>query len=180
MLAREQPGLGGRVVLVNPTPAIGATPVDHGPLGAVKRRFARSPRVAETMIRALAAFATPRRFHDGMIRSLRASEPDLRLARDDPRFVADYFRAVRGFARGRIAGYVEEQVAWAAGFDVAPLPGRGDWRIVQGRHFVLHEPDAAIAYWRDRLPDTPVRWVAEAGQMLAYSHPDAVVDALID
>lgn len=180
VLAREQPALVGRVVLVNPTPHIGWTPVDHGPLGAVKRRFARQPRAVDAMIRALAAFATPQRLRDGMMRSFRDSPPDLALARDDPRFVADYLRATRGFARGRNAGYVAEQVAWASGFDVAPLTGRAGWRIVQGRHFILHEPDAAVRYWRERLPDTPVRWVEEAGQMLAYSHCGTVVDALID
>lgn len=178
VLATEQPALVGRVVLVNPTPAIAFTPVDHGPLGAVKRRFARQPRAVEAMIRALAAFATARRLHDGMIRSFRNSPPDLALAQRDPRFVADYLRATRAFARGRIAGYVAEQVAWASGFDVAAQPGRTDWRIVQGRHFLLHEPEAAMRYWRERLPDTPVHWVEAAGQMLAYSHPGTVVDVL--
>lgn len=180
VLAAERPALVGRAVLVNPTPAIDRTEVDQGPLGAVKRRFARQPRAVEAMIRALAAFASPRRIRDGMIRSFRDSAPDLRLARDDPRFVADYLRATRGFARGRIAGYVAEQVAWGSGFDVAPLPGMAHWRIVQGRHFVLHEPQAALDYWRERLPDTPARWVEEAGQLLAYSHPGTVVDALTD
>ena len=180
VLAREQPALIGRVVLVNPTPHIDWTPVDQGPLGAVKRGFARRPRIVEAMIRTLAAFATPQRMRDGMMRSFRGSAPDLALARDDPRFVADYLRATRGFARGRLAGYVAEQVGWASGFDVARAPGMSDWRIVQGRHFILHEPDAAIAYWRERLPDTPVRWVEDAGQMLAYSHAGTVVDALVD
>ena len=47
-----------------------------------------------------------------------------------------------------------------------------------GRHFVLHDPTPAIAYWRDRLPDTPIIVEEDAGQLLAYSHPNAVVAAL--
>lgn len=53
-----------------------------------------------------------------------------------------------------------------------------DWRILQSRHFLLHEPGEAMSYWRQRLPDTPVLWVEDAGQMLAYSHPHAVAAAL--
>ena len=180
VLALAQPALVGRMVLVNPTPHIACTQVDNGPLGAVKRRFSRQPQMVEAMIRALAGFATPTRMRDGMIRSFRHSPPDRALIERDPRCVADYLRATRGFARGRIAGYVAEQVAWASGFDVRAMPGRSDWRIVQGRHYLLHEPDAAIEYWRERLPDTPVRWVEDAGQLLAYSHAGTVVDALID
>lgn len=180
VLARRRPALVGRVVLVNPTPHIGRTPVDTGPLGIVKRRFARQPHLVEAMIRALAGFGTPIRLRDGMIRSYRNSPPDLALVHRDPRFVADYLRATRGFVQGRIAGYVAEQVAWAKGFDVAPTPGMRDWRIVQARHYLLHEPEHAVGYWRERLPDTPVRWIEEAGQMLAYSHPGTVIAALID
>lgn len=177
-LAQTYPALIGRVVLVNPTPAIAYTTIDRGPLGAVKRAFSRRPWAIAAMIRALAAYGTPQRIHDGMLRSFRESAPDEALARDDPQFVADYLRATRGFAQGRIAGYVAEQSVWAAGYDVAAMPGMADWRIVQGRHFVLHDPAKAMAYWQPRVPDTPIQWVEEAGQMLAYSHPEEVVAAL--
>lgn len=179
-LGQLQPGLVRRAVLVNPTPAIGFTTIDRGPLGAVKRAMAKRPWAVEAMIRLLSGYARPGRMHDGMLRAFRESAPDFDLVRNDPQFVADYLRATRGFARGNIAGYVTEQSAWAGGLDVAPLRGMTNWRIVQGRHFVLHDPAQAMEYWRVRLPDTPVRWVEEAGQMLAYSHPEAVVEALRD
>jgi pimeloyl-ACP methyl ester carboxylesterase/DNA-binding CsgD family transcriptional regulator len=177
-LAQTHPALVRRAILVNPTPAVGFTTVDRGPLGAVKRAFARRPWAIAAMIRALAIYATPRRMYEGMLRSFRESPPDLALVRDDPQFVADYLRAGRAFGQGRIAGYVAEQAAWGAGYDVAPMPGMGERRIVQGRHFVLHDPDQAMAYWRGILPDTPIDWIDDAGQMLAYSHPHAVVAAL--
>lgn len=177
MLAHCAPELVGHAVLVNPTPRIDFTTTDRGPLGALKRRFAKNPAVVEGMIRLLTAFTTPRRLRNGMLRSFRGSAPDEALIAD-PQFVADYLRATRDFAEGHLAGYVAEQVAWVRGYDVPPLPGRHDWRIVQGAHFVLHDPDEALRYWRRILPDTPVTRVAEAGQMLAYSHPQHVVDAL--
>lgn len=177
-LAQTYPALVGRTVLVCPTPAFPYTTIDRGPLGAVKRAFGRRPWAIAAMIRALAAYATPRRLYEGMLRSYRESPPDEALVRNDPQFVADYLRATRAFAVGRIAGYVAEQSAWAAGYDVAPLPGMTDWRIVQGKHFILHDPGRAMDYWRARLPDTPITWVDDAGQMLAYSHPHAVVAAL--
>ena len=178
LLAQSYPHLVGRVVLVNPTPSVAFTPSDRGPLGMVKRRFARDPGIVELMIRTLSRFATPTRIKNGMMRSFRSSPPDAVLGHDDPQFVADYLRAVRDFAGGRIAGYVAEQTAWARGHDVAPMPGMTAWRIIQGRHFILHDPQHALAYWRARLPDTPVTRIDGAGQLLAYSHPSAVVDAL--
>ena len=177
-LAQIYPGLVRRTVLVNPTPRVDFTKTDRGPLGAVKRSFARRPWAVSVMIRTLAAYATPHRIYEGMLRSFRESAPDEALVRDDPQFTADYLRATRGFAQGRIAGYVAEQSAWGAGYDVTAMPGMTDWRIVQGQHFILHDPVDAIKYWRDLLPDTPVHWIEDAGQMLAYSHPDAVADAL--
>jgi pimeloyl-ACP methyl ester carboxylesterase/DNA-binding CsgD family transcriptional regulator len=177
-LAQLHPALLRRVLLVNPTPAIVHTRTDRGPLGAVKRMFGRRPWAVEAMIRMLAANITPRRMHDGMLRSYRESPPDLALVRNDPQFLADYLRATHGFVEGKIAGYVAEQAAWGAGYDVAALPGMTDWRILQSRHFLLHEPTAAMAYWQQKLPDTQVKWVEEAGQMLAYSHPHVVVAAL--
>ena len=177
-LAHHHPDLVGRAILVNPTPALSHTPHDRGPLGIVKRRFAANPALIELTIRTLARFANPTRLRDGMIRSFRDSVPDLALAESDPQFIADYLRATRDFARGRIRGYVEEQRAWATGFDVAPLPGKSRWRIVQAADYVLHAPEAAIGYWRARLPDTPLRRVEDAGQMLAYSHPELVAEML--
>ncbi|MBU6266380.1 MAG: alpha/beta hydrolase [Sphingomonadales bacterium] len=177
-LAQQYPKLVRRAVLVNPTPAITHTTIDRGPLGAVKRAYAKRPWAVEVMIRLLSSYTRPSRMRDGMRRAFRESPPDFELIDNDPQFVADYLRAVRGFAQGRIAGYVAEQSAWAKGLDVPALPGMTHWRIVQGRHFVMHHPEQAMAYWRVRLPDTPIRWVDEAGQLLAYSHPDAVVAAL--
>lgn len=177
-LAQLYPALVRSAVLINPTPAIDFTTIDRGPLGSIKRLFARRPWAVEAVIRMLAAYAKPQRLYDGMLRSFRESPPDFALVRDDPQFAADYLRAVRGFAEGKVAGYVAEQSAWGAGYDVDALPGMTDWRIVQGRHFILHDPEQAMTYWRAKLPDTPVIWVEEAGQMLAYSHAEAVVDAI--
>lgn len=178
LLARALPDLVDRLVLVNPTPAAAFTTVDHGILGMVKRRFVRHPAAIEMTIRSLSRVATASRLRNGMLRSFRTSPVDLRLATDDPQFVADYLRAVRDFGRGRIAGYVTEQAAWGQGETIGIAPALPQWCIVQARAFLLHEPDAAIGYFQSRLPGIAVHFVDGAGQMLAYSHPGAVVDAL--
>ncbi|QDZ06212.1 alpha/beta fold hydrolase [Sphingomonas panacisoli] len=167
-----------RAVLVNPTPAYAFTSGATGPLGAVKRAYARRPWAIGALLAVIAKRQTPASFYSGALRAFRDSPPDEALARNDPRFAADYIRAVRGFQQGRIAGYVAEQVAWVSGYDVTAMPGMTDWRIVQGGSSMLRSPEDALDYWRVKLPDTPIRWVAEAGQMLAYSHPHLVVDAL--
>lgn len=177
-LHQLQPGVVARAVLVNPTPAFAFTTRSHGPLGAVLRAFGRRPWAIAGVVRLLVQRQTPASYYSGMLRSFRGSAPDEALARDDPRFVADYLRAIRGFQGGRVGGYVSEQAAWVRGYDVVTSPGLTEWRIVQGGSSVMHDPVEGMAYWRARLPDTPVRWVADAGQMLAYSHPEVVVDAL--
>lgn len=177
-IAAYLPSLVDRVILVNPTPAIAHTPNDRGPLGRIKRRFASHPAMIDLTIRTLARFVTASRLQDGMIRSFRDSPPDLALAEQDPQFIADYLRATRDFGRGRVEGYVREQKDWATGFDVPVMTGCQSWCILQASQFVLHDPEPALAYWRARLPHTPVRMIDAAGQMLAYSHPDAIVDIL--
>ena len=176
-LGSRHPGLVRRAVLVNPTPAAGHTNSDRGPLGAVKRRLLAKPAIAALMVRMLAAYASPVRIRDGMRRSFADSPPDL-AAVDDATFVADYLRANMGFAEGRIAGYVAEQQGWATAAPTPPLPGMTGWRMIFGGHFVLHDPVEAEAWWREILPDTPVTLVPEAGQLLAYTHPDKVTRAL--
>jgi pimeloyl-ACP methyl ester carboxylesterase/DNA-binding CsgD family transcriptional regulator len=178
LLARALPHRVDRLVLVNPTPAAAFTQIDQGMLGMVKRRFVRHPPAIDLTIRTAARFATATRLRNGMLRSFRASPADLRLATDDPQFVADYLRAVRDFARGRVEGYVTEQAAWAQGEDIAAAPAPPNWCIMQASGFLLHEPAAAIAYYQPRLPGIAVNRVDDAGQMLAYSHPEKVVDAL--
>ena len=91
---------------------------------------------------------------------------------------AEKLRGVRVHSDGVVQGYVAEQTAWASELDVPSMPDKRQWRIVLGRHFLLHDPEQAMTYWCERLPDTPVTWMDDAGQMLAYSHSDAVVREL--
>jgi pimeloyl-ACP methyl ester carboxylesterase len=173
------PRIIARAVLVNPTPAYAFTGGAKGPLAAVKRMFARRPSAIAALLAVIARRMTPATFHSSLLRSFRGSPPDEALALNDPQFVADYLRAVRGFQQGQVAGYVAEQTAWVSGYDIPAMPGLDGWRIVQGAHSVMRDPARAIEYWREKLPDTPIRWEPDAGQMLAYAQPDLVVDALL-
>lgn len=163
-----------RLVLVNPTPAIAHTPVDRGPLGAIKRRFARSPDAIRVLIGLLLRVATPQRLEASMRRAFAGSPVDL-AGLDDRVLVDDYLAATLPL-RENLDGYVVENSAWARGWE--PTRKSRGFRsvMVLGTGFVLHEPGAARAYFRNLLPDIEVREVANAGQMLIYTHPEDVAE----
>ena len=158
------------VILVNPTPPIRLTPVDRGPLGAIKRRFATSPGSIRLLINLLLRIATPDRLVTGMRRSFSGSPPDL-AALDDPHTVADYLAAAEPLGRC-VEGYVVENSAWARGWEPTPPERPMNWFLLFGGHYVLHESDTARAYFTALLPGARCRVIRGAGQMLLYSHPE--------
>lgn len=175
-LSEQLPDLLGRAVLINPTPPIGASSVDRGPLGAVKRRFARNPASIRLMIHLLLRFATPERLVAGMRRAYAQSPPDI-AALNDKLMVEDYRRAAAPL-RQQLDGYIIENTAWSHGWEVqSPRQGAG-WTLLIGRHFVLHEPVTAQSYFRHLLPKSKAIVVDDAGQMLAYSHSELVAEAI--
>lgn len=159
-----------RTVLFNPTPPSHQSPSERGPLGALKRRYARSPGSIRLLIGLVLRYATAERIAGGMRRSFAHSEPDLR-ALDDPRMAEDYLLACLPL-RQNLDGYIVENVAWANGW--APVPcGRTDhFTLVFGRHFVLHDPQVSRRYFTRLVPKADCRVIATAGQMILYSHPD--------
>lgn len=167
-----------RVVLVNPDPPSRVSGSRPGPLGAVKTAFLRNP----AMIRLWAGAIGRKLSYDQVSRMLvgwmRGSPPDEAAARD-PEIVDDYFRAVRSFATGRRAGYVNEQVDFALrGAVPSPVTGVSDWRVLLGAHDTLHDPARVERYWRETLPEAHFRRLPDAGRLLALSHPQEVVSAL--
>ena len=175
-LAGKLGALVSDAVIVNPTPPVSATPVDRGPLGAIKRRFARSPNSIRILIGILLRVATPQRLTTAMRRAFAASPPDL-ASLDDPRTVADYLAATLPLA-ANLDGYVIENASWAKGWEPRrPSPGIR-WAIVIGEQFVLHESRAVREYFAALLPGAAIHRVREAGQMLMYSHPERVVEVL--
>ncbi|MCT2558425.1 alpha/beta fold hydrolase [Tsuneonella sp. YG55] len=159
-----------RAILFNPTPPIQQSPVDRGPLGALKRRYARSPNSIRLLIGLFLRYATPERIVVGMRRSFAESEPDLK-ALDDPRVAEDYLLAVAPL-RGNLAGYIVENVSWAKGWEPHPKGRTDHYTLVFGRHFVLHDPQISRRYFTRLLPRADCHVIVSAGQMILYSHPE--------
>lgn len=176
-LADTAPGLIDRVVLVNPDPHTQEEGRRAGPLGAVKEAYFRNPRLVAMMGRLIAAHLTRERLLRMMERSFAGSPPD-QMALRDPQVVTDYYRAVRMFAAGRIAGYVNEQIAMATATRPSPRVGTRRWSVIVGEHDTLHDPAEVHAYWRAVLPDARFVEAKGAGRLLALTEPHRVASAL--
>lgn len=176
-LARLAPERLGRVVLVNPDPHSGPDSLRRGPLGAFKEAYWRRPELIGAFARMLAGSLTRERLLRMVRQSMQGSPPD-EVAMADPRIAEDYWRSVRMFVTGRIAGYVNEQVAIAREAQPEPMPGFTDWSVLIGAHDTLHDPDHVERYWRAVLPDSRFARVADAGRFLAMTHTAKVIEAL--
>lgn len=176
-LQRRHPALLGKVLLVNPDPTTSGGS-GRGPLGAVKEVFFRHPHLIERMAGLWVSGLSSGQATRMMTRIVEGSPPDAALMAD-PRNVADYGRGWRLFLTGRIAGYVDEQVAMTR-WSMDPLPGLSDWRVLIGEHDTLHDPAQTLAFWSRALPDTPMTVVPGAGRFLVMSHPEVAVRALAD
>jgi pimeloyl-ACP methyl ester carboxylesterase/DNA-binding CsgD family transcriptional regulator len=175
-LADAAPDLIGRVVLVNPDPHTEEKGRRWGPMGAIKEAYFRNPRLVTIMVRMIATHLTPERMPRILERSFAGSPPDLEAIRD-PQIRNDYFRAVKMFATGRIAGYVNEQVAFATAARPAARPEHR-WTILLGEHDVLHDPEDTRHYWQEVLPNSEIRTVTGAGRLLAMTNPALVASVL--
>lgn len=178
-LADAAPCLLDRVVLINPDPHTEEKGLRKGPLGAVKEAYFRNPRLVAMMARLISAHLTRERLVRMMERSFAGSPPDQQALRD-PQVVTDYYRAVRMFAAGRVAGYVNEQIAMATAAQPMPRNGTHRWSVMIGEHDTLHDPADVRAYWRAVLPDARFVDVQGAGRLLAFVDPGRVARALSD
>jgi pimeloyl-ACP methyl ester carboxylesterase/DNA-binding CsgD family transcriptional regulator len=173
--ARQAPERVGAVVVLNPdTPAIpGARP---GIIGAMTDTILLHPDRLTLLARIIAGEATSTRVARLLRQALVHSPPDL-AAFEDSEAVADYQRAVRHFAAGRVDGLIAEQRALVAQPERAPLPGQ-KWRVIFGAHDPLHRLEHAEAHWRMMLPDAQFERVADGGRFLYLTHPELVIAAL--
>jgi pimeloyl-ACP methyl ester carboxylesterase len=173
--ARQAPDRVGAVAVLNPdTPAApGSRP---GIIGAMTDTILLHPDRLTLLARIIAGEATSARVARLLRQALVHSAPDL-VAFEDLDAVADYQRAVRHFAAGRVDGLIAEQRALVAQPERLALPGQA-WRILFGAHDPLHQLERAEAHWRTMLPDAQSSRVAEGGRFLYLTHPDLVIAAL--
>lgn len=170
----------GRVVLVNPDPPSEASGRRIGPFGVLKEAYRRNPAMIRVWAGLVGRQLTHARVSRMLERWMQGSPPDEAAARD-PEIVQDYFRAVRTFATGRHAGYVNEQVDFARrARGQPPIGGTSNWLVMVAAHDTLHEPQEVIAYWRAILVDAQFQLVEDGGRLLALSRPRDVVEGLLN
>src|SRR3989344_1071184 len=122
---------------------------------------------------------TPNFLARALRRSMRGSPPDEALLADE-QVVDDYYRAVRMFATGRLAGYVREQSALAQ--DQAgnyPVDGRG-WAGLLGEYDTLFAPETTLAYLGHQLHAAEFERVPNQGRLLAYAVTKLTAERLRD
>ncbi|HWU14609.1 MAG TPA: alpha/beta fold hydrolase [Caulobacter sp.] len=169
-----------RVVLVNPDPPTEASDRRIGPFGVLKEAFRRNPAIIRVWAGLVGRQLTYTRVSRMLERSMQGSPPDEAAARD-PEIVQDYFRAVRTFATGRYAGYINEQVDFARrGRGQPQIDGTFNWLVMVGAQDTLHDPQEVIAYWRAILVDAQFQRVEDGGRLLALSQPHSVVEGLLN
>jgi pimeloyl-ACP methyl ester carboxylesterase/DNA-binding CsgD family transcriptional regulator len=178
-ITKALPEAVGRVVLVNPGPPTRYSGGSVGPFGAMKDAFIRNPAAARLIAPFLATQITHRRLSHLLPQWMRGSPPDEAAARD-PQIVADFFRSLRMFATGRYAGFLEEQAAHARAGRLQRHEGAAGWRVLLGATDVLYDPDTVLAFWRETLPGARFELAPGAGRLLAMTHPELVVEALVN
>lgn len=178
-IERLAPGRVRRAVLVNPDPPMSESGAGLGSAKVTKAIFHRNPDFVRRIAPLFTRNANFEQVVAKLTRGARGSPPD-EAAVADPELVRDYFRALRPFATGRHAGWINETTAFLQPDSEPPLPGLTDWRILIGAHDFLHDPPTVAAWWGRRLPDTPSRLIPDAGRYLALSQPELVVGALTE
>lgn len=165
-------------MLVNPAPPTRERPERRGLLTGVKNAFVRHPEGIEALMRLFVTHLSQGHFERMMTSSIADSAPDAAFMRD-PRNLADYARGERLFLTGRIAGYVDEQIAmthWCS----PRRPDAASWRVLMGAHDALHDPAETRRFWSDILPETHIEILGDAGRFLIMSHADHVAEALLN
>lgn len=176
-LYRARPDLIDRVVIDAPEPdsAYGAAP--GGILSELKRQFARRPWAVSSVVSILISLASYERVADFM-RDWTAKSPSDRQAMSDPALMMDFYRKLMPFRKGRIDGFVREQVLQATMGQPATIPGTSAITLVIGQTDFMHDADENLAYWKEVLPDARHVMVSDGGRFLSYSHPDLLVAEL--
>lgn len=169
----------GAVVLVNPDPPSTRDERRWGVLGSFKEAYRQRPDLILPAARLIARTMTRNFLAKALRKSMRGSPPDEALLADE-QVIDDYYRAIRMFTTGRLAGYVREQTALARGNTCSyPVDGRG-WLVLLGGHDTLSDPDTTLFYWREQIPAADFEVLKDQGRLLAYAVPALVVQRLLE
>lgn len=166
----------GRVVLVNPALPRAIDRSTAGLFGKLKSVFASHPGVISAVLRTYVQHLTLERFSRAFRRWADGSPTDMAAAQD-PEIMRDYFMGARMLTTGRVSGALREVARYSAEQPRAPAPEL-DWTVMMAGHDMLYDVEQSTAYWRSVLPNARFEVVAEAGRLLAMTHPEAVLASL--
>lgn len=176
-LHRIRPDLIASAIIMNPDPDARSSSKRTGFIATMKKNFAARPWAVGIMSRWVVNSMTFERVRDHVRRAAAGCDADA-CAMDVPRNIGDYYCALVDFRRGRLDGFIKEQVALATTGKPNPVPGTPHFTLLIGEHDSLHDPNETLQYWRDVLPDSDVSIVCGTGRFMSYSHPEIAVNAL--
>lgn len=176
-LHEATPNLIEAAVVTNPDPDASSSSRRSGFLATMKRNFVKRPWAVALMARWFAQSLTYERAADNVMRST-AGCPSDREVMARPEQMADYYRSLSSFRKGRLDGFIVEQTALATIERPKPVDGTDQFALLVGEHDSIHDPSETEVYWREVLPDASVEMIKEAGRFMTYSHADVVVAAL--
>ena len=176
-LHRIKPDLIEAAIVMNPDPDARSSSRGTGFLAAMKKNFVRRPWAVSLMARWVAQSMTFERLRDNVMRSTQGCPVDEQVMAQ-PANMADYYRGVAAFRRGKLDGFVVEQAALATMEKPEPIAGTRHFTLLIGEQDSIHDPAETLIYWRDVLPDAKVSIAPGTGRFMSYSHPELVVDAL--
>ncbi len=172
-----RPDLIGSAVIMNPDPDARSSSKETGFIATMKRNFAQRPWAVEIMSRWVINSMTFERVRDHVRRAAAGCEADARTM-EMPQHLGDYYRALVDFRRGRLDGFIKEQVALATTGKPAAVMSTPHFALLIGQHDSLHDPEETLQYWRDVLPDADASIVPGTGRFMSYSHPEIAASAL--
>ncbi len=176
-LHRMRPDLIAAAVIMNPDPDAQSSSKETGFIATMKKNFARRPWAVGTMSRWIVNSMTFERVRDHVRRAAAGCDADAR-AMGERRNIGDYYRALVDFRRGRLDGFIKEQVALATTGKPNPARETPHFALLIGEGDSLHDPKETLQYWRDVLPDADVSIVSGTGRFMSYSHPEIAISAL--
>jgi pimeloyl-ACP methyl ester carboxylesterase len=176
-LYRALPHLIEQVVVDAPEPDSAHGETSRGMLSEMKRQFARRPWAVASVVKILSALASYERV-SAFMRDWTAKSPADARAMADPALMMDFYRKLIPFRKGRIEGFVCEQVLQATMGKPETVPGTSEITMILGQTDFMHDADETLAYWRDVLPDARFVKLADAGRFISYTHPEQLVAAL--
>ncbi len=175
-LAQDLPDLIDKVIIDAPE-RYSAGDTAQGMIAGLKRKFAKRPWAVEAVVRMMCTLANFDRVRSNM-QNWVADSPADRAAMADPALMMDFYRKLIPFRRGRVDGFVREQVLQATLEEPTPIPGTRKFSLLIGETDFMHDAAESLAYWRRALPDARVKILPGAGRFISYSHPDALIAEL--